>query len=160
MVIDGARCDVASVTPVDARSYAELLRQRDQQRLASAPPATQAGARKRDEFRGSSDYCVDVKQVRRWNEDPQGVTVEMSPRAKAGNRFYRIELASGCPTMLNANTMKLISGQDIGMVCGHPGDRMQLMRPEQAVIRPGDRSTYSSQHECLISRVYPIAERN
>lgn len=159
LVIGDTHCPVAAVAPIDARGYADLLRERDHHQVATLDPLQVQAPRQSRGFRGNSDYCVAVDHVRSWNEDPQGVTVEVSPRRAAGNRFYRIELASGCPSLANAQTMVLVSGMGIGMVCGHPGDRLQLLRPERETILPGDPGNRSRRHECSISRVYPLPDK-
>lgn len=156
LAIGDARCAIDKVAPLDARDYADLLRERDQQGVPTLAPVQAEAPPPARGFRGSADYCVGVDHVRSWSEDPQGVTVEVSPRHAAGNRFYRVELAGDCPALSNAQTMTLVSGTGIGMVCGHPGDRMQLLRPEREAIRPGDRANRSRPHECHISRIYPI----
>lgn len=161
LVLQGQQCPVETVTPIDAAGYADLLRQRDGTPLPTnlAPVQVQSTSQSRG-FRGSADYCVGVNHVRRWSENPQGITVEVSPNRAAGNRFYRIELGSGCPQLSNAQQMQLISGLGIGMVCGHPGDRIQLSRPEREMIRPGDRANFSGKYDCQISRVYPVADQH
>ena len=160
LVIGDAQCPISAITPLDTRSYADLLRQRDRQQLATletvqvetaSPPPSRG-------FRGTADYCVAVDNVRSWSETPQGITVEVSPNRAAGNRFYRIEVASGCPALANSQTMTLVSGMGVGMVCGHPGDRLSLGRPERELIRPGDRANFSGRYDCQISRVYPVQD--
>lgn len=162
LVIGDAQCPINTITPLDTRGYADLLRQRDRQQVTTLetlqvettiPPPSRG-------FRGTADYCVSVDNVRRWSETPQGITVEVSPDRAAGNRFYRIEIASGCPSLANAQTMTLVSGMGIGMVCGHPGDRMALGRPERELVRPGDRANFSGRYDCQISRVYPVQNNN
>lgn len=161
LVIGDAQCPISTIAPLDSRNYADLLRHRDiqvstlktlQVEAASQPPSRG--------FRGTADYCVGVDAVRSWSETPKGITVEVSPNRAAGNRFYRIEVASGCPALTNSQTMTLISGMGIGMVCGHPGDRMALGRPERELIRPGDRANFSGRYDCQISRVYPVQDKN
>ena len=161
LVIGDAQCPISTIAPLDTRSYADLLRQRDRQvatletlqiEAASQPPSRG--------FRGTADYCVGIDAVRSWSEGPQGITVEVSPNRAAGNRFYRIEVASGCPALANSQTMTLVSGMGLGMVCGHPGDRMALGRPERELIRPGDRANFSGRYDCQISRVYPVQDKN
>ena len=161
LLIAGNHCPVSAVAPLDSRDYADLLRQRDQQKVATLAPLQVEAPRSRSRgFRGSADYCVGIQNVRNWSETPQGVTVEVSPKRAAGNRYYRIELANGCPSLTNAQNMTLVSGLGIGMVCGHPGDRMQLNRPERELIRPGDRANSSDRFDCQISQVYPIQRKD
>lgn len=161
LVIGDAQCPISTIEPLDARSYADLLRQRDSQVATMAPLQVKAASAPRSRgFRGTADYCVAIDAVRRWSEGPQGITVEVSPNRAAGNRFYRIEVASSCPALANAQTMTLVSGMGIGMVCGHPGDRMALARPERELIRPGDRANFSGRYDCQISRVYPVLDKN
>lgn len=160
LVIGETQCPISTITPLDARGYADLLRQRDRQQLATLETlqVEAAGPSPSRGFRGTADYCVSVDAVRSWSETPQGITVEVSPKRAAGNRFYRLEVASGCPALANAQSMALVSGMGIGMVCGHPGDRMALVRPERELVRPGDPANVSGRYECQISRVYPVQD--
>lgn len=157
-------CPIAGVRIVDAREYADAVR-RAQGQIRTFEPVVVTG-RDRRGFAGTTDYCVRVDILRGWQEDAQGLRVEVSPRRAGGNRYYRIETEGGCGGMLNASTLRLVSGMGLGVVCGNPGDRVVFGHSRagagagagtgvgafaQPLMDPG-----LVAHGCRISRLYPI----
>ncbi|KRG37431.1 hypothetical protein ARC78_16120 [Stenotrophomonas pictorum JCM 9942] len=161
-----ASCAVTAVEPQDSRQYAELLRSRASTLVNSLPSVAVTGTTHRG-FAGSPDYCVGIRDLRSWREDPQGVVVEVSPRRSGGHRYYRLELGSSCGDLSNADTLTLLSGVGLAQVCGHPGDRLRLSRAQptpvgdfiepDAIPRPQMQSKIASTFfGCPIARVYPL----
>lgn len=138
----GSRCPVASVTPIDSRQYAQAARQavRQQHGTGSADGTTletvevtaQAGINRNDRyargFVGTADYCFDPAQMRSWNETPDGLVVQVSPRRNAGNTTYAVELSSSCPMLSSSPSVFFRSGMGLGVICGNAGDRVVAVR--------------------------------
>ena len=113
-------------------------------------------------FRGTATYCFAPRYLRSWSEDPKGVTVEVSPRHSGGNRYYRVELTGSCPMLDRASSVTFVSGLDLGIICGNPGDELVVQRetptpyPAQGnpmLDRPGRPSTAAAR--CAVAAVYP-----
>ena len=172
LLLGDQRCPVSAVEPLDGAAFAELLRQRDAQRVETLE-TVEARAQAARGFRGISDYCVATDNIRSWSEDPQGLIVEVGAPCAAGNRYYRVELVNACPPLAGARTLSLVSGMGTGMVCGHPGDRIQLTRPDRellgsgmfdtsarvsnGVAEPSSRNAPTNRRsDCPIRRVYPL----
>lgn len=138
----GSRCPVASVTPIDSRDYALAARQavRNQHGSHSADGTTldtvevtaQAGINRDDRyargFVGTADYCFDPAQMRSWNETPDGLVVQVSPRRNAGNSTYAVELSGSCPMLSSSPSVFFRSGMGLGVICGNAGDRVVAVR--------------------------------
>lgn len=155
---DAGLCPIAEVHSVDAREFADLLRERDQQRDVETLQAVTVTQQRAKGFIGTTDYCVSNSAMRSWHDDGgSALVVEVSPRRSGGHRYYRLELEQSCGDMVNAETLQLVSGMGLGMVCGHPGDRIVLKRSQpEGMLRPLMQSALASAHGCRISRVYPI----
>ncbi|MGY0560556.1 hypothetical protein ACW7G2_07545 [Luteimonas sp. A277] len=162
-VRSGSRsCPIAIVRVVDTREYAEVVRRAREEHISTFDPVVVSAPRQRG-FVGTTDYCLRVDALRGWQEDVAGLRVEVSPRRAGGNRHYRIETDGGCGNMTNAETLRLVSGMGLGMVCGNPGDRVVFDRaqpPAAAGVsgfpRPLMQGNLASLHGCRISRLYPI----
>lgn len=155
-------CPVASVRLVDAREYADVVREAQRHGISTFDPVV-VSAPEQHRFAGTPDYCLRVDALRGWQEDREGLRVEVSPRRAGGNRHYRIETNGGCGDMANAETLRLVSGVGLGMVCGNPGDRVVFARSQPAALggvsgfpRPLMQSTLAAEHGCRINRLYPI----
>lgn len=139
-------CPLLSVTRVDARVYAGLaaaadghsFARRGEGRPTLAPVEVTAATTRPRGFRGDTDYCFPIRAVRGWKPSPEGVVVSTSPRRAGGKRRYRVEFASSCPEIEWAEAVDFQSGVSIGMICGHPGDRV-LMLEESGVF--GEEAT-------------------
>ena len=148
----GQRCPVAAVTPIDARTYAQLARD---DKGVNTLDTVQVHAGKRHGFTASASYCLNPRWMRSWSEDGQGLIVEMSPKRAGGNRFYRVELSSACPDLAESQQIELRSGMGIGVVCGNAGDQVVSIndtpfeRGRQITARP-------SRFACPIAAVYPL----
>lgn len=170
------QCAVTQVQPLDNAAYASLLRDRESTGIQTLSTVN-AQARTARGFRGTADYCVATNNIRSWNEDASGVVVEVNPRRAAGKRFYRIELVNACPGLSGSPNLALVSGVGVGMVCGHPGDRIQLSRPDRRLVGSamfdtsarsdgtGDAAEQARQGpmqrmDCQIRSVYPIEGRH
>lgn len=160
---DADDCAVARVAVIDAATWSDLRRAT----TTTLAPVTVRGRRAHG-FRGSPDFCVPTRGLRGWQETPEGLTVEVSPRHTGGHRRYRIETAGGCADMTNAETLALRSGMDLGMVCGHPGDRVVFARGQPSALgaggdarfaRPQMQSALAQRSGCQVVRVYPIDPR-
>lgn len=155
-------CPVARVEHVDARAYAELVRE-SRQNLMLLAPVVVRGPRARG-FRGTPDYCVASRWLRSWHEDSDGLVVEVSPRRSAGNRYYRVEIDGGCSQIVNSDTIALVSGLGTGIVCGHPGDHVVFSKSVSArgtgsgsVGLPAlGQTALASASRCRVSNVYPL----
>lgn len=158
MRTDAGLCAVAEVQPVDAREFAELLRHRDQSNGVQTLQDVVVTKPRAKGFIGTTDYCVSNAALRSWRDDGSlAVVVEVSPKRSGGNRYYRVELEQSCGDLVNADTLQLVSGMGLGVVCGHPGDRVMTTRLRPADMdRPLMQSTLASAHGCRISRVYPL----
>ncbi|SDD36530.1 DUF6491 family protein [Aquimonas voraii] len=146
----GTACAIAALAPADAREFAALLReagQGDDVRLA--PLEVKAKAPRG--FRGSHDHCFAARHVRGWSESGEALEVEVAARRSGGNLRYRVELDETCPDLGRAITVAFRSGTDNGVICGHAGDRVELMDVGLIPVAPlGSR--------CAIREVFPIAQ--
>lgn len=153
-------CLVADVAHVDTRAYADLVRQ-----ASHAPPMLDrvvVQGKRVSGFRGTTDDCVRTSGLRGWHEDRNGVVVEVSPRRAGGNRHYRVETVGGCGTLRNAETLQLISGMGLGIVCGNAGDRIVFARAmasaadSAGILQPVMQSPMATDAGCRITKVYPV----
>ena len=153
---------MASVRLVDKREYAGMVREAQRHDISTFDPVV-VSAPQQHRFTGTSDYCLRVDALPGWQEDREGLRVEVSPRRAGGNRLYRIETHGGCGDMANAETLRLVSGVGLGMVWGNPGNRVVLARSQPATLggvsgfpHPLMQSTLAAEHGCRINRLYPI----
>lgn len=162
VVVDGRRCAVAGVTPIDNREFASTARASGRQYAATLPSVTvtakgearQPRSRTRQTFQASPAFCFASRHVRSWSEDAQGVVVETNPRRSGGHRFYRVELAGSCPILAGATSVYFQSGFQNGLICGNPGDRM-VETPSDI---PGDLRSFTPRFmrpACPVLAVYP-----
>ena len=166
--IGDATCAVAGIEAVDAREYAALARAS----LVADDGVTtletvEVRAPRRRGFAGSSSFCFNPRYLRAWSEDTRGMLVELSPRRSGGHRYYRVELAQGCPDLDSAPAITFRSGVGIGLICGNPGDRVvaqdsggnSLFDSGNAdALIPGDERRWSRRGirvQCTVSAVYP-----
>lgn len=154
-------CPITRVDLMDARDYAEAVRQAH----ANLPTldAVVVTAPVRRGFGGTPDFCLRTRAVRGWQEDRHGLRVAVAPRQSAGHRYYRVELEGGCADIANAESLALVSGVGLGVVCGNPGDRAVFGRSQPSpaggavpLARPTMQPRLAAQAGCRISRVYPI----
>jgi hypothetical protein len=163
---DAQECPVAAVTPVDARLYAGLIRQshRDADGVRTLGTVTVKGER-RHGFVASPNYCFSARHLRSWTEDGDGLIVEVSPKRSAGHRYYRVELVHSCAALTSSPGIQLRSGFGSGVICGNPGDRVEVVpdnAPGQAAgfmasIRGRQTSGFALM-DCPINAVYPITQ--
>jgi len=143
-------CPIAGLETIDAKAYAALARQGDEEGIATLETVEVRGQR-RHGFAGSYSYCFNPRYLRAWSEDPEGLMVEMSPRRAGGNRFYRVELAQSCPDLDSAPAISFRSGVGIGLICGNAGDEVRAETETGGGIN--ERRWMSTR--CLVSAVYP-----
>lgn len=166
---DGSNCAVEAVTPIDAKRYAELALTARALRVSGvlpAPPVLSTvevhGKRERG-FRGSTNFCVASRHVRSWSEDDEGMIVEVSPRRAAGNRFYRIELHGSCGMLSRSPAIQLRSGVGTGVICGFPGDKVELAGSSMFADDPtsewANRQWPELEKSCNVLAVYPLAKK-
>jgi hypothetical protein len=97
--------------------------------------------------------------------------VELSPRRSGGHRYYRVELAQGCPVLDAAPAITFQSGMGIGLICGNPGDRIVALdnagspfdadASGSAFGNDGRRSLRMGMGtRCLVSAAYPHEPEN
>lgn len=157
------QCAVAGVARIDAREYAEHAVRSDRGGGIGAERGTLEtidvrGSRRPHGFGGTTAYCLDARYMRAWSEDAGGLVVEVSPRRSSGNRYYRVELGSGCAEMSSAIHMQLISGVGTTAICGNVGDRAVFFRDENVggVQRPRIEGSLAAQYGCTVQQVYPL----
>lgn len=155
-------CPIASVRVVDTREYGDIVRRAREEHISTFDPVVASAPRQRS-FVGTTDYCLRVDALRGWQEDVDGLRVEVSPRRAGGHRHYRIETDGGCGDMANADTLRLVSGVGLGMLCGNPGDRAVFSRAQPSGAagvsgfpRPLMQGRLAAAHGCRINRLYPI----
>lgn len=127
---DDAVCPIVEVERIDARDYAELARaSRDfGSGRARTLDTVEVRARHRRGFTGSTNFCLAARHVRSWSLDDEGFVIETAPRRTGGNRYYRVETMAGCSLPPNARSaIVLRSGVGTGVICGYPGDRVELL---------------------------------
>jgi len=155
LMVDGQRCDISAVAPIDSRTFAVISRESSRRYMKTLPAlnvtATSIEKERRRRLRGSPEFCFATRDVRSWNTSPKGFTVETNPRRNGGNRFYRIE-TGGCRDYSGFHTVQFASGLKNGLVCGNPGDNMTAVVLSPAamveVLVPGSR--------CPVTMVYPV----
>ncbi|MBN5029160.1 hypothetical protein JY419_06935 [Stenotrophomonas maltophilia] len=162
VMVDGRRCGVGSVTPIDKREFASTARQSSRLYAATLPQvnvtatgkSSRGGSSPRHTFQASPAFCFATRHVRSWNEDPQGVVVETNPRRNGGNRYYRVELAGSCSILAGATSVEFQSGFQNGLICGNPGDR--IVETPSGI--PGDMRASTPRFArpgCSVLAVYP-----
>lgn len=162
VVVDGRRCAVSAVTPMEDRDYASVARDSDRLRTATLPSLTIRERRDiRRSFGGSPSYCFATRNVRAWSSDPQGMLVETHPRRNGGHRYYRVELGSHCRQLDRAPELSFHSGLQNGLICGNPGDRVITAGFDERDLRndalaPLPQYTRGS---CRIQAVYPASRQ-
>lgn len=160
LVRSGQRlCPVSALTPVDAQDEATMARAAGQdgvQTLAPVPVQPQAaGHGQRRGFGGASRDCFDPRGLRSWSEDPQGMTVEVSPRRNNGRHRYRVELTGSCPVLSSSPTLTFRSGMGIGVICGNPGDAVTATLDRDPLdLRAPTR--VASGASCGVGAVWPL----
>lgn len=121
--------------------------------------AVEVGAERPRGFRGSTNYCVATRFVRSWSTDNDGLIVEVSPRRAAGNRYYRVELQGTCDMLNRAPSITLTSGVGTGIVCGYPGDKVELAGADESselTSAAARRRWVEIEKFCNVLAVYPI----
>ncbi|HDS1531176.1 DUF6491 family protein [Stenotrophomonas maltophilia] len=162
VVVDGRRCAISAVTPLQDRDYASVARDSDRLRTATLPAMTIRERREvRRSFGGSPSYCFATRNVRAWSSDPQGMLVETNPHRNGGHRYYRVELGSHCRQLDRAPQLSFHSGLQNGLICGNPGDRITTAGFEAGDLRhdgiaPLPQYTRGS---CTIQAVYPASSQ-
>ncbi len=162
VVVDGRRCAVSAVTPIDNRSFALTARESSRQFADTLPTvmveakgaARRTDDRRRHTFQTSSAVCFATRHVRGWSETPEGVVVETNPRRNGGHRYYTVELASSCSILAGATEVDFQSGFQNGLICGNPRDRIVL----QPSGIENDARSYGPRFArpgCDILAVYP-----
>jgi hypothetical protein len=170
-------CPLLSVTRVDARVYAGLaaaadghsFARRGEGRPTLAPVEVTAATSRPRGFRGDTDYCFPIRAVRGWKPSPEGVVVLTSPNRAGGKRRYRVEFTSSCPEIEWAEAVDFQSGVSIGMICGHPGDRVTMLEEtgvfgeeateQGAPARIGwNPASTGYRGACFIASVFPEEE--
>lgn len=153
------RCAIAGLARIDAREYAEHAKRSDQQyRNVATFETLEVRGKRRRGFGGTTDYCLDARYMRGWNEDKGSLIVEMSPKRSGGNRYYRVELGGSCSEMSTSSHMQLVSGVGTTAICGNIGDRAVFTRDENigGVLRPRTEGALAAQYGCTIRLVYPL----
>ncbi|HEO8481991.1 TPA: hypothetical protein UMF72_000253 [Stenotrophomonas maltophilia] len=162
VVVDGRRCAVSAVTPLQDRDYASVARDSDRLRTATLPAVTIRERKDiRRSFGGSPSYCFATRNVRAWSSDPQGMLVETNPRRNGGHRYYRVELGSHCRQLDRAPQLSFHSGLQNGLICGNPGDRIMTAEFETDDLR-GESIAPLPQYtrgSCAIQAVYPASSQ-
>ncbi|MBP3975249.1 DUF6491 family protein [Pseudoxanthomonas spadix] len=153
---DDQRCAVASVAPIDGRTFAAMARQADQaDGVATLDTVKVQGPQRGQGFRGSPSYCFAPRFVRSWSADPGGLLVEVSRRHPGGHGWYRVELSGSCPELARSPQINFRSRMDLGMICGNPGDVVvPTARPE------GFANGGLGAATCNIGAVYPTSKVN
>ena len=166
----GQLCPITAVERISAADYAAEARAslRTPEGATVLEPVIVRGEVRR-RFAGSPNYCLNPRWMRGWSEDRDGLRVEMRSRRSGGHRFYRVELGTPCPELINAPSIRLLSGPNIGMVCGNTGDRVLVQTDafrafdptgieREAFLPTGTDRTQalSARHGCPIVAVYPI----
>ncbi|WP_043689973.1 hypothetical protein [Luteimonas huabeiensis] len=154
-------CAVASLEPLDAAALADALRAADAATGVPTldPVEVRGRAGRARGFAGTTEYCLDSRYLRGWHTDRDGLVVEVSPRRHAGNRYYRIETANACPQADAADQLRLVSGIGLTAICGHAGDRVELVRDRPAHVEIDVPTMFRSRlttRGCEIRRVYPL----
>lgn len=152
VVVDGRHCPVAAVARIPRSEFAAEARQTDRQPMPTLPTVNVAGTRR--SFRGSPSYCFTARSVRSWGEDSKGLLVQTNPRTSGGNREYRIEVAGFCDALISSPTINFRSGFQNGLICGNPGDRIEMIQPIDNDPRLNLSSSGLRRH-CQILAVYP-----
>lgn len=180
VVAGNQRCPVATVTPIDSRTYAQGARQsqhhsnRQSDTLDTVEVTAKAGVDRSQRFAkgfvGTSDYCFDPAQMRSWTETPDGLQVMVNPRRNRGNSTYAVELQGSCPMLSSSPTVFFRSGMGLGQICGNAGDRVVAVRDAfngepgpawnnigaQPLAPAGAGMTTVATGQCQIAAVYPV----
>jgi hypothetical protein len=167
--IGEATCAVTGIAAIDAREYAAMARAASMQTAdgVTTLETVEVRAPQRRGFAGSSSFCFNPRYMRAWSEDSEGMLVELSPRRSGGHRYYRVELAHGCPDLDSSPAITFRSGVGIGLICGNPGDRVVAQDSgDGSLFDSGDAGMMFADDErrwsrrgirvqCSVSAVYP-----
>lgn len=184
VVAGNQRCPVATVTPIDSRTYAQGARQsqhhsnRQAGTLDAVEVTAKSGVDRSQRFAkgfvGTSDYCFDPAQLRSWTETPDGLQVMVNPRRNRGNSTYAVELLGSCPMLSSSPSVFFRSGMGLGVICGNAGDHVVAVRDSfvnehsPALMHAGSRlaDPFAVEREetvataitgrCSIQAVYPV----
>ena len=157
------RCAVAGLARIDAREYAEHALRSDRGGgdivARGALDTIVVRGKRRRGFGGSTAYCLDARYMRAWSEDAGDLVVEVSPMRSGGNRYYRVELGSGCAELSSAIHVQLVSAVGTTAICGNIGDRAVFLRDENVggVERPRTEGSLAAQYGCTVKQVYPLS---
>ncbi|MGQ0799447.1 MAG: hypothetical protein ACT4NL_04950 [Pseudomarimonas sp.] len=165
---DGFSCPITRVAGIDSKGYAELALAARALRVSGvlpSPPTLSTvevqGVRARG-FRGSTNFCVASRHVRNWSTDNEGLIIEVAPRRAAGNRYYRVELHGPCHMLDRSPGIVLRSGVGNGVVCGYPGDKIELASADEATAQLMANFSHRRWPEiekfCNVLAVYPIRQ--
>jgi hypothetical protein len=165
-------CPVLEVRPIDAREYARLTRQSDEQADATLMQPVESRARRgaAKGFIGTHDYCFKPSQVRSWSATPDAIIVHTSKRRSGGNGAYRVEFSGSCPEAAFNNELVLRSGVGLDLICGNPGDIAEMRRglgapfdtgfanasPSLTLETGSNSAAAIGVRGCRIQEVYPI----
>ncbi|MCC4601023.1 hypothetical protein LL964_13540 [Xanthomonas melonis] len=159
-------CAIARVTPLDARSYAELARRHSHDAIPTLQGVNVREARRRS-FTGSANYCFHPGMLRAWSEDAHGLVVEVSPRHPGSHRHYRVELMDSCSELSGAPPIRFVSGMGLNAICGNPGDKLDILDEigiagaSAGAGQDGDLTTTRGgrlsrmRQSCVVAAVYP-----
>lgn len=162
----GRDCPILSSQPSDAPGHARDARLADRNGPRTLAPVEVRGNAQRPGqrgFRGTAQYCFAPRYLRGWSEDPQGVTVEVSPMHSGGHRYYRVELTGSCPALAGASTISFVSGMDLGIICGNAGDALVVQQRSLTAAGGGQHPMFSRpggmplsvRERCGVAAVYP-----
>lgn len=158
---DDQACTIAAVTRISRREFAQQARQSD--RLLPTLDTVNVSEKRRT-FRGSPAYCFSTRHVRGWGESAAGVTVQTNPRYSGGHRNYVVEIAPSCRSLVHSPQLRFHSGFKTGMVCGHPGDFVEVLPTYDPILDVmTERGSLPEppinrvQSRCEILAVYPAA---
>lgn len=153
---DQQQCPVATVAPIDGKTFAALAREADQVNgMATLDAVRVTGPQRGQGFRGSPSYCFAPRYLRSWSSDPGGLLVEVSRRHPGGHGWYRVELAGSCPELARSPEVDFRSRMDLGMICGNPGDVVVATARSEGFADSG-----LGGHACTVAAVYPIGKIN
>lgn len=163
---DGETCPILGVERIDPRTYAELAREaRDYRGLAGVArlDPIEVVAERRRGFARSTNFCLAARHLRSWSQDSEGFVIEVAPRRSGGNRYYRVEVQSGCTLPPNARAaIALQSGIGNGVICGYPGDEVQVVGEEGAGSMLAGEASFANRQwpiigtQCPVVAVYPL----
>lgn len=125
VLADDRSCTVASVERISRREFSQDARQTTRSPIPTLESVSVTQTRRT--FRGSPSYCFSTRDVRGWNENSRGITVETNPRRAGGHRYYVVEVGTLCRSLVNSPQLRFHSGFNSGVICGNPGDRVEIL---------------------------------